>query len=497
MPLYDGRDSYVEIRAHTNRYLILVEKDNYHSPLTRLIGFAMSAPDIDFAGAITIPTQRFVNGQPATFNVTARAQYARQYTFTFGFPSANWIFTPVGRLAENLSICRRDYHLLYLCPDDACKQHHITLPDGLMSALEPGDLVVVTDDGTPIEATAQLYIESPRLYVYLRGSLAQDSGDETLAVVYDESENCNCVIPNLVGAYGGGDGVGAPTGETTADEFVTGTDFATQLIADVAALATAIIQGVFLAGETIIVATDSGAAISTSGGTSFTACLEAGGALAGDYNRVYYYAGYYWLLGAAGALLRSSDGVNYTTLSIGSINAATEWNDLAWDKSNNLLYLAGDNAGTGVAAIINGTAVIDISANVAAGANPLLSVWVLAPNHVIYGDGIGLFHEHTEATAASATNLFSTVLSGGTDEIVRIRGDKHRTVAVTTTSLIERSLFTERVFGEMEVLGTIDGNYTDLAQGAPRGFPWPGYNHFVASTDAGELVVVETCFNFE
>jgi hypothetical protein len=503
--LYDATPSYVKTDVHGNRYLLLIEKDDFFKPFTRLLGFALTQPNIDFANPITVPEAVLRNGEIFTITRTIRGQAAKGYTFTLGFPAGNWIMTPLGPLTENLNTCRPNFYLVYLCPDEICKGHFWVMPKSIISPLEPGDLMVVGDDATPVEATSQLYTDTPWLYVAVRAVQRQVAEGPLYAVAYYERTCQACSRPNQRGLYAGmsDDETALGMVSLTLDAFATGTDlnididenFPTSTLGDGNAIFVTHSDDLDLDN-----ATTGGVMITKNEGASWVAGIDTSTGLALDMPiaKIIKANSYYWLFGQAGSIYRSADGVNWTLVpqvaTTGDLYAAM------YDPFSELIYVAGyDTTGTdSVALVIQGTAVRDISAIVNAGALGLYSVRVLSDDHVAFGDVNGNLHEHQHASSSSISNPFSLQVTGAIAKVVGIEGDFARTMIFAGTEIRERSPLTERDFMATTYFAGSDpeGEFTASATGTQYGGPFPGYTYFVGVTDAGEIIEARPCFTF-
>lgn len=506
MPLYDSTPAYVKTDVHNNRYLLLLEKDDFFKPFTRLLGFALTQPNIDFANPITVPEAVMRNGQIFSITRTVRGQAARGYTFTLGFPSGNWIMTPLGPLTENLNTCKPNFYLVYLCPDEACKGHFWVMPKSIISPLEPGDMIQVGEDGAMVEATSQLYTDTPWLYVAVRAVLRQDAAPELYAVAYYERTCQACSRPNQRGLYGGwldDDEDSEGQAFLTTDAFGSGVDLNIDVGANYVTSMLGDGNSIFLTHSDDLdlnAATTGGVQVTKNEGTSWVDGIDTSTGLALDVPiaKIIKANSYYWIFGQAGAIYRAADGVNWTqvaqTVTTGDLYGAM------YDPFSELVYVAGyDTAGTdSVALVIQGTAVRDISAFVNAGTLGLYSVRVLADDHVAFGDVNGNLHEHQHASVSSVSNPFSLVVTGAIAKVVGIEGDFARTLIFSGTEIRERSPLTERDFMPSEYFAGSEpsGQFTASATGTQYGGPFPGYNYFAGVTDAGEIIESRPCFTF-
>lgn len=510
MPLYDTTPAFVEHDAHTNSYVLLVQKSDFFAPLTRLLGFSLTAPNFTYGGAVKIPVTRDSNGKPVTFEKTLRGRYQKSVEWTVGWPQANFIATPLGRLTENLTECTRDYFGYFQCPDDACKSHFYYIKDGLLGSMEPGDWMVYSgDDAVGLEATSPLYAEPREFYTYLHATLAQNTGDALYTAAYLASECSDCDNePNLSGFYGGGDGVAAPSFLSTSNEWASGTAIlpATITTTEVVMKALSVPGGILVGyADTALSATAAAGGIefSSDGGTTWTSGVIAGVAITTPIFDIVQGRGYIYAVGGSATVLRSRDGVNWTAVALNNaaIPATTFWEGADVDASTGWVWLAGyDNIGTAsVAAILIGESYSDISTAVGAGASELFSVKVLAKNHVMYGGAAGILFEHPLANNASASNPFTAVASNSTGAVHAIAGNKARTLIGAGTAILERSALTSREFDAIDGAAglVITGNVRALRAGAMSGYAENGLNHFVATTDAGEIVVIKGCYSFE
>lgn len=507
MPLFDSTPSFIKTDVHTNRYLLLVEKADFFSPFTRLLGYSLTGLNVDFSNPITVPRILFQNGQSFAQNQVIRGQTARSYTWTLGYPSGNFIMTPTGRLAENLALCERNYHLAYLCPTDDCLSHFWVLPDGVQSPLELGDLIAAPgEDAEAITATSQLYVTQPYLYLYVQGTLSVTQANNALYAVDFSDIICNnCEEPNAVVVWGGEDtGAATPTVYRSTDSLST-----INAISPVAP--NNVIHGVYSASDTIIVvyaddpdlatATTGGVFISKNAGATWDAGVDGAGApIADALGDIFLAGGFFYVVGKAGVIWRSIDGVNYEAVTNTITSGTTDFYQGDYDADRDVIYIAGfDPAGpAGVAVSIVNNVLVDISAVVNAGANAIYSVKVLGDDHVAFGLADGNLRESQAATQASAANLYRTILTGATAEVRGIEGDIFRTLVFAGTEIRERSDITDREFAPLDyVAGQAPaGNYQASDTGSDNGFIAPGLNYFIGATDGGELVLARPCYTF-
>lgn len=501
MPLYDGQAPFVEHYAHTNSYLILMRKEDFFSPLTRLMGFALTAPNIDQSAEVTIPEPDFQAGQVIAFQRTVRPAAPTRYTWTLGFPDGNFIETPVGNIAGNsLSNCTRDFYLLYLCADSPCKSHFIALAKSTLGAIEPGDWVTFGDDPAGIEATAPLSQRQPELYVYVRQKQQQDLANPLYSIgitIPDCSANCGC--PNLDGAYAG-DGGANPLYSVTDNQFGSGTDDTIPIGVIPAANS---IWRILIEGNLSIVSHtddptwalvgDSGLAVRLDGAWS-VAVDEAGAEITDEIRAIFKGGSYFYAIGNSNVVLRSVDGITWETLT-SPATGTTDWWDGDYDRSTGLVYLGGEDGANGVAYVLDGEAFTDITSLVNPGANGVNSVAVLGDDHVAFGLDNGQMREHQAASTAATGNLYNTVLTGSTSPVIVILGNLHRTAVGTGTEIRVRDILTNRDFSTAPVLagGAAAGAITHGVMGEMRGRMWPGANDFFFTTDAGEILHLAGC----
>ena len=482
--LYDEAPSSLDYDLHNQSMLLIVEKrgaEGYYQPFSVLPGYTLAEADTDEASEITIPVPELRDGKVIAFLKTVQTAYVRRYTHEVGFPPGRWLRGPLGYLVKNLSNCEATFYLTNLCPDDYRLGVSFMLEKGKMTALKAGQLLSFNEDGASIDSTASLYYTEPDMIFHIEATQQAAAGQALHAVAYDSKSCQDCDGECQSGIYGGA----ALLVETTTDGFVNRTDISPTL--PVGSIITSIIKE----GDKIIgtYADDIDAATATTGGI-FTIVNGIETDLAqGDALYAVIKAsgpGYSYLaFGAGGVVYKSRDGINWSTFTQALTSA--HFYQAAYDKKTGTVYIAGDDTTNGVAIMLRGNALIDISSSVGAGTNGLSAVAVLGKDHVMFGDEAGNVYEHVNASKGTP---FQTPATGITAPIKFIGGNRHRQMVGGGTHLLRRDTLNDREFGDVEFVAaaTLSGNVRAGAICTKTAEIFPGVNYGTVVTDANEVV---------
>ena len=484
MPLYDEAPSTLDYDLHNQAMILLVEKrgeDGYYQPRSVLPGYTLAEADTDEASEITIPVPELRDGKVLAFIKTVQTSYVRRYTHEVGFPPGRWLRTPLGYLVKNLSNCSATFYLVNLCPSDYRLGVAFMFDEGMMTALKAGQLLSFNEDGAAIESTASLYYTEPDMVFHIEATQQAAAAQALHTVAFDNKVCQDCDGECQAGIYGGATFLL----ETTTDGFVTRTDITPTL--PVGSIITSLIKegdkiiGTYTDNIDPATATTGGIFTIVNGvetdlaqGTALYSVIKASG---------HGYA--YLAFGAGGAIYKSRDGINWSTFT--QTLSSAHFYQAAYDKKTATTYVAGDNTTTGEAIMIRGNSLIDISANVGAGANGLLSVAILGKDHVMFGDDAGNVYEHVNAAKGTP---FQTPATGIADPITFIGGNRQRQIVGGGTNLLRRDPLSDLEFAAVEFVAgqTLTGNIRAGAICTKTAEIFPGINYGVVVTDANEVV---------
>lgn len=473
----------------TKSYVLQMRDAGYFDSLFELVGFSLAAPEADTQDPVMI--RRFVKerGFIVEREHYARKAFHRTFSYELVLPPGV-INTVLNDVANSDGICRRDFFLNYLCPDDRIHGHFWRFPEAILDELlETTAPVATTEDEEALTIGTTLHSNKRMLY-YALGATERKRVSETLplyAVAWRFTDCANCPTDTHQNALvGGGNGT---TGiyDSSDDRFATNSSVTNSLDPS------RIITDLYANGD-VVIATyadkiDTSAGTATNGGILYSMDGGVTTSIASFSTTAPLYAvtqggGYYWAAGKGSKIYRSTDVVNWTEMTNQQASASIHYTDIAYDNEAGYLYLAGYNGSNGVAHRIDGDIVTDITTDVNAGANALYRVAVLETDHVVFGGASGTVRENPTANDGGT---YTTVDVAGTTSAIRgIGGDKARTIVLAATKAYERSPLTDNMYKAMTVNPgtTVSGNFTALAVG--EGFK--GLNHFLAVTDTAEVI---------
>lgn len=490
----------------TNRdYEFLLADDTFSKPLIALDGHSLGAPDVDSSDPVSVPRMFRERGRLIQRMVYVKPMIVRTRSYEIGFPTGAF-WTPLLRLTQSVSGCRRTAFARYLCPSKPCFEHFFEYPDALFDPVVEQEAIIATDDDEAgIAATATMHTTKRLQYNHLRVNEISDSTgiantDNIRGIVFAlaNCENCSETDRHGTAYIFGDDGEAAPAAmlRKLTNGLVTSTSLA-------GALTTAgvtsddIVAGyadgdfaIFLAND----ATDSEILVTMDGGTTFTLGKNTATGnpifLASILKGVVKGLGYYWAVGAAGDVLRSQDALNWTQATLPAAFATHVFNAVAVDHDNGWLYVVGATAG-GAALVVrsDGEGWTDLSSTVFNGSIPaataMNAVRVLAPDHVLIGGASGRLQEGLNVTS---NPVWAQVVSNTTGAILALGGNAYRTLYITTTSVKERSVITDMMFEEVEKVSGVA--YGTNLTGLDTGEMFYGANNFamVSLTEVFKLI---------
>jgi len=469
----------------TVSYRLLMEDPSFPNLVALDCGFGVGQPEYETNDAVkrsyycySARAGRLVPKTEVLYGATIR-----EIRYPIALPKGKTLRSPIHEFAGRN--CPRDLFMLYICPPDPTHTHFIRMPDGRFDQIQRGTAFIEADGeqaGTTYEASSTLTVTNEMTYYYLMVTKPQDTVDVYAAITWAFGACVNCsAFEHRIGYYGGLNNF-----KKTTDAFASGSTITTGLAN------TASINSVVSDGATVVaVYSDSpagGILLSVDNGASF---VDVSPASCKPLNDVIRAGSYYYAVGGTGSIYRSVDGANWTVVS-NTVAAAATLYDLAYDQSTGLIYVAGDNAGTGVALQINSSgAITDISAAVKGSAGSLPIVYVvdvLADGHIAFGGAAGFFSEF--ATAQVSSLYRNTTV--GSAAIKFIGGDPWQTVLGGGTKVWHRWVVNEMSWEQIPLAPgiTITGAITSGSEGAND----EGSNYFNLVTDAGEILIVAPVF---
>jgi hypothetical protein len=476
----------------THDLLLYLDGDTPVSRPQKLIGHALTNPNVDQSDALTITRVKLSGGRVKVVVITKRAPEERGRQYTINFPSGTlWSAALEAALRPG---CRKTAYIRYLCPTDRKYNYSDVLPDALFDPPQPaGDLITV-DDVNPVSFTSVMRI-SEQFRIYELGyDLAYSDATVSLkftSVAFLTADCPTCSdIPGLGFVVGGGDGAAAFYAKETDDRWATAPS-ALAVGAGVADYVNAwyndgslLIAG-FADKDVITASASGGLAVSRDGGVTWglvaaitvpiwgitrlgDTLLAVGGTAAG-----------------APVLYSSEDnGKSWTASTSALITGTAAFLAVAADNDAGAAYIVGEG-GLFIKVTISGSALVlsDYSANLDGAPGDLNTVCVLAQDFIAVGGAAGYYAESLDG---GATSVQITV--AGTDAIKRIAGNRWRTMVAALDALYDRSVLTNYEYELVALEGgaVVSGNYTDLQMRVGSG---DDFNMFVAVTDAAEVVL--------
>lgn len=494
----------------TNKdYELVIESDTYFDNLTLLDGHSLGSPDVDQRDPVSVERTYRENGILIQRLEYVKPALIRSRSYEIGLPRGSF-WSPVVKLTMNEGrACFRNVFMRYLCPEMECYEHAFRYPNALFDPISEQDTLIATeDDEEGINATTTLHTTKRMIYyhlnlheVYSNTGASPEPNYKKAVFAMGDCPDCRDNPHKKIYVVGDdGDTPTVPVILVTDDRFGTVTDQSANIPG---AAASVTLNDIYANGDFAIVigndATNSeifytndgfdtiALALNPSGGTSFATTI---------FNKVDVGGGYYWTVGDNGAVYRSSNGFNWTQVTLPAAWATYDFNDLAYDESTGYLYIVGTTGAAAFVMRVDGDTVSNISASVFGSppAQTLYAVAVLEPDHVAVGGAAG---EYWEQIKASVTTPWREGASGTANTIRFIGGDSYRTVLGTDTgaagagSIMERSILTDMRFEAMDVAAgfTVDGDFISGDTGKSHF----GSNDFVFTTDEAEVYVAKSC----
>lgn len=465
----------------SSKYRLLMAREFFPSVVALDCGYSVGQPEYDETTALQVTRWCFTrSGKTIPITETIKVAQTRQINIDIGLPPSYTLWTPLHVVAG--SDCKRDFFMCYKCPPQSKDAHFFHMVDATMDQIKPGT-VYIEGSGDQVAYTASSRIHVPRIDTNygLLGRKQQDITAALHAIAFDFG-NCKTCNPNehRNGYYGGIGGLYHST-----DNFVNGTALTLPGFA-----VTDRVSGIYAEGGIVLVTAEIGISPGPSTGAIYyseddgATFQDVSPALAPVLEDVIEGGGYYYACGV-GAVYRSLDGLTWETITNTVAPAPAVLYKMAYDELTNTVYIAGDDAGTGIALALQGTALTDITTTVMpTGTVPLYSVAVLYPGHVAFGGNTGYFTENADVSQGEDF----TVKTIGTGAIRAIQGGRWNTVIGDGNKLYTRNVcngMTWKALGLTlgltivgNILGGADGNYEN------------GVNDMAFVTASGEILRV-------
>lgn len=482
----------------TNRdYEFLIADDTFFKPLIALDGHSLGAPDVDSSDPVSVPRMFRERGRLIQRMVYVKPMIIRTRSYEIGFPTGAF-WTPLLKLTNSVSGCRRTAFARYVCSSKPCFEHFFEYPEALFDPVVEQEAIIATDDDeTGIAATATMHTTKRLQYNHLRVNEVYDNSaagtPENIRGILFALANCeSCSESDRHGtAYiFGDDGAVTPAAmlKKVTDSLTTQTSLSAALTA-AGLTSDDIVAGwadgdfaIFLAND----ATDTEIAVTSDGGTTFALGKNTATGnpifLATILKAVTKGLGYYWAVGTAGDIFRSQDAINWTAVTLPTAFATHIFNAVAVDHTNGFMYVVGATAG-GAALVVrtDGEGWSDITTTVFNGAGPaataMNAVRVLADDHIIIGGASGHIQEGINA---SSNPEWAQQISNTTGAVLHFAGNEYRTLFITTTVVKERSTITDMAFEDVEKVAGVA--FDDNLTGLDTGETFYGANNFVVSS---------------
>lgn len=482
MPLYDNLAPDTVFDIFTQSFLVLAEKFNPLDPYTWLSGVAIGEPSPQTLGAVEIPYIVRINGQIATRTRIVRQESVTRWELPVTLPPANWFSGVLSKYVRNLSTCETNIYLANTCPINACTALYFQFPKALFATIKPTAFTTVEDDAVAVGATSTLYTDEIRLNFYLQEQLLKDDSGGAPAVINSITmAKTNCPTCGDCGCDSAAIGAAAGLLYVTEDGFASFTAVSGVPV-------TAVYKKGVSDGSAYILPHNLGISKVSHAGVLLNNYVSATAITSIDYSVDGYIA-----VGAAGVILKSTDGISWTAITSPSATAA--FTMVSSDLASRISYLVGADAGAPIFYSYQTGVVVDLSAAIIAvdaGATSYASVHVADKNFVYVGAGDGELLANPNITGSG---VWQSLGDYGTS-ITGIAGDRARVFFTTATFIYERSPLTNLEATAMDDPGgyTITGDYTTLSECKSfTGNAFDGANYFLAGTDAGEIVRVAQC----
>lgn len=458
-------------------YLMAMENPNPLKPPYPLLAHTLGSVSQNLTDALMFNTVELINGKIKTKSRISRPAEETSRDYTLGFPYGA-LNTPALNLARHGG-CETDFYIQYLCPINVCYEHFYVFVDAQMDEpVEAEDLVTV-DDAVQIYETTTMHVVERDLYLHLDGyivnTLDLSTGAGTLQAIHAAAECCpdcgGCVNRILVG---GNDGAAASEtsylaistdrGATFTEidlDTLTGGDTASMIVTSI----NSDCDYLWVAfTDDLTTPTAGGVAYSTDGGATWTvpAAVTNGMFATFKLNDVYYVAG------ADGEIWKAEDGVNWEQV---TNNVTTETLlAAAVDEEESTAYIVGEN---GAAVAYDGSAVVDISAPLAALAVPpgdLYAVHVLERNRIQVSGASGFIAESSDG----AVSWTAITVAGTTDTVFALQGTGHRAIAAAGGVLYKRDILSNLKYAVIsyQYSPTLTGDVVELSAGEDHNVYW-------------------------
>ena len=459
-----------ELGVDSVDHQLLLEASRFGDLIALDCGYGLGTPEY----TETTPTKvrkwcMTRRGQMRKYEYTKRAAKITERGVDLLLPEGSYAYNAIRDIAGQ--DCRRSLWLKLNCPEDPTWAYAIEFVKGIV-----GDVKLTTafmegkEDATPYAASARLTYVEEHVNFYLEGFFRQQNANPLYAVTFSFRKCSNCE-PNdhRRGWYGG----------TTEDLYYSTDAFANGTAITLPTTATSVVHGIYDDGKQVLLATSDTAApghiLRSVDGVNFDIVFST--TTNGMYD-VTFIGNEYLAVGDNGEVVHSPDGITWTA--VGTL-ATADFKKIAYNPKNRSAYIAGNDGVNGFAYIYKNGVLVDISTDVGAASNLLLTVASLGHDHIAFGGSVGAVGQVIESSEASSGvwNAFSI----GADPVAAIAGTSSRTFVFQGVVVQERAAWDEYAWNEVVLDVVPTGNFTAAANGNFA----TGVNDLVAVTDIGEI----------
>lgn len=478
---------------HSKDYVLRMAKPNPLQIPYTLESHTLDAPSQNLTDALMFNRTEIKNGKIATKAIVGRAAEETSRDYPLGFP--NGILSSPALWQAVAGGCETNFYEVFLCPTNVCYEHFFVLPDARLDPPVEAENPITVDDVVELRYTTTLHTSERLEYYHLDGyvltTLDLSTGAGTLQAIHAAPENCpdcgNCVNRVYVG---GNDGAAASETAYLAVSTDRGATF-TEIDIDTLSgglSSDLIVTSINSDGEYLWVALsdDADPAAAAAGALIYStdngATWSGPAAVTSPMFTTFQLEDVFYVAGDGGEIWGSEDGINWTQV---AQSATTESIlDSAVDGEESLAYLVGTN---GAAVVFDGTAVVDISAPLAALAVPPGDLWavhVLARNRIQVAGETGFLAESYDG----ADTWTALAVTGSTDIVYALEGDEHRALAAQSGSLYERDIIHDLLYKAIDYKysPTLTGDLVELSAAE-------GVNYFFGVLTTGEVILFRPC----
>lgn len=479
--------------VHSKDYVLFMENPDPLKPAYMLESHTLDTPTQNLTDALLFKRTAVLNGRIVTKDIVGRSAEETSRDYPLGFPMGA-LDSPALNLARRGG-CVADFYRVFLCPTNECYEHFWVLENGRMDPPVFGENPITVDDVVEIFETSTIHVEQEYLYLHLDAYVIHTVdlglGTGTLRSVAACPGNCpdcgDCVNTIYVGGDDGGVGTETAYLAVSNDRGATWTEVDLDVLTggDTTGM---IINSISCYGDYIWAAMSDtaygaaalgGVVFSTDGGTTWTVPATPAVAMFTTFmlNGVPYVAG------LNGNIWKANDGINWEQVTQ-TVLTTEDLLGSAVDVDENVAYIVGT---AGSAVVYDGTAIIDISAPLAALAVPptvLFDAHVLERNRVQVSGATGFIAESRDG----GTTWTALSVAASVGDVFALEGNAHRALASVDGNLYNRTIMTDWKYTQIgyKYNPSLAGDLVSLAKLEDQ-------NYFVGVMTTGEIIMIRSC----